>query len=287
VILLYTMALNYSSYDVDLAGATFADLLTQTTHIIADNDGFLKFCSRNSRVLKSGGLKDLRVYRGIFNTKYLQGKGAMERASFLAVIAATSVVQTKSRVTRVIKGLDSPSIRTGAGRILGDFRDKRAQTNDIDTFLVINLRTAYPELVVLIRMVNSELQGNTVFADSRGTNVNIVEWARSPCLGQLALDPATQAMHKEYMQYFWTEEVTGAGSGWDADSAGWYDRTTALDLIELPTIGGVVPVKTGSDAAGNANSCYTMRDLTTYATAIRANIEGLASIAAGNPFAGA
>lgn len=275
----------YNVYDVDLAGSSFANILTQTEHVLSDNAGFLKFCSRNSAAIKSGGLKDMRVYRTLFMNKYMKGATPGQRAGFLAVIAATSVVQTKSRVMRVIKGLDVAQIRTDATRILGDFRDKRSQTNDIDTFLVVNLRTAFPDIVMLVRMANSELSANMPFTDEAGAPTNVLEWYRSPCMGQLALDDASQATHRSYMQFFWTNEVTGTGKGWDADSLAWYNRTTATDLVRLPTIGTVAPLMSGADSAGAANTRYTTADVVTYAAALRAAIDAEAAVAAGNPFA--
>jgi len=275
----------YNTYDADLTGSSFENILTQTEHILEDNAGFLEFCNRNSNALKSGGLKDMRVYRTAFCKKYLENKTPLDRSGFLAVVAATSVVQTKSRVMRVVKGLDSPAIQTAATKILGDFRDKRAQTNDIDTFLVVNLRTAFPDLIMLVRMVNSDLLSNSPFTNDAGNKVNVKEWYRSPCFGQLALDKASQDQHREYMQYFWTNEVTGSGSGWNADSEAWYNRTTATDQVRLPDIGTVTAKMSGADDAGTASTRYTTADVQAYATALHTYITAAAPVAAGNAFA--
>lgn len=275
----------YNTYNADLAGSSFANILTQTEHILGDNVGFLKFCEQNATAIKSGGLKDMRVYRTVFLTKYMHGKSPAERAGFLGTVAGTAVVQTKSRVLRVIKAYHNPDMVRQCTRVLGDFRDKRSETNDIDTFLVVNLRTAFPEIVMLVRMVSAELVSNTTYTDGAGAAVNIFEWERSPCYGQLALDPVAQANHKNYMQYFWTNEVTGPGAKWDADSAAWYDRTTATDAVELPAVAGITCAKSGVDPSGAANTRYTIGDIRTYATALRAHISGAAAVAAGNPFA--
>jgi hypothetical protein len=274
----------YNTYDVDLTGSTFANLLTQTDFIIADNAGLFKFAASNQDAIKSGGLKDMRVYRQTFLHKFVDKKPALDRAGFFAVVMATAVVQTKSRVMRVVKGYKSPTISTAAIKVLGDFRDKRSMTNDIDTFVVVNLRTAFPEIIIITRMLIDSYRANESFTDSSNNVVNVQGWFRSPCSGQLAIDDATQATHMSYMEFFWKKEVTGSSATWTADDESWYGRTTKTDLVLLPEVAGVKCPMSGADSAGVANSRYTMADLNKFAVDIAAVINAEAPQAAGMPF---
>jgi len=255
-----------NTYDADLTGASFDQLLANIQYVIDDNPGLFKYVHTHSVKFATGGLKNMRVYRGIFNTRYLYGKTPVQRAGFIIVVFSTSVVQTKSRCSRVINALPDTPAKRSANLILQDFKDTRRLANDADSFMIVNLRTAYPELIMIARIVNTELQAERTITKDDATTLTRPGWYFNPCMGQLAIDDAAQDEHMSYMRYFWTQEVSGAGAVWNTESETWYGRTTASDNIMLPEVYGCTCAMTGTVAGSPPNSRYTITDICNYAT---------------------
>lgn len=281
-------------YDVDMNAPDFDVILGHTLFIIQDNPGMMHYLVTHQETIMRGGMKNSRVYRMLMSRAFLQNKTAVQRAGFLVVLAAAAFVQRKSRVSRVVASLPNSVTKTAATVVLNSFFDTRGQNgaNDVNTFMIVNLRAAFPELVTLIRIVLMRAEAPMAWALNPGTPAAVAEnwaaWMHSGAVAQLNLDATGKDMYRNWSEYYWTSIVTGAGAGWKPDSNAWYDRTARTDYYRMPDFLGVTINLSGADAAGTANTRYTLADLQTYATAVQTaavvpNALGVAP-AAGQPF---
>jgi len=287
------MAAAHENYNFDFTSADFAAIEQNMTWILANNTGALLEAINNAGVLETGGMKNSKMYRFTFNRRFLHGRNDDERRGWLLMIFINAFVNTRERVARVVMGLPTSNMKTAMTRILQSFRDTRGRggSDDVNTFRMVNVSGAYPDLVTVARMLvltnrpqsrwtmpNLNAEGYAVRnEDGRvafGNNqVTWEAWRMSRPVGQLAVTPQIKREYYAFNCYFWERVVTGDNAGWKADADDWWNRTTMTDYYRLPAIntphGGLVTCAmtgagTGPDGREVANSRYTWANLTEY-----------------------
>lgn len=287
------------NYQEDLTALDFAGIKDNMTQVFAANPAILALVQAQSEKFLRGGLKNSKVYRTLFNRKFLHGKGQVERDGFMMVLAAAAFVQTKARVVRIIQALPTSPSKTAAETVMRAFQDKRAKagvvggSDDVNSFVVVNLRSAYPDLVLIFRMIASARDRDMTFLiPNKATDYTVATpgavtfsattetwpaWMHTPAISQMNWDHTMKVRTYEWSVHYWEKVVTGANASWKADADEWWTRTSMTDnylFPDVPLAGGpIICAMSGShtDAAGvvHANTRYTRQDVDAFCAAIR------------------
>jgi hypothetical protein len=173
----------------------------------------------------------------------------------------TTLVDLKAVASSLPEGYFKTAVFDVVRFLKSGFGERGNHPDYVNTFLPLNLKFAFPDVCITVRMFTDRNETNHIWTDTAGFTHAWNRWLDNVSVAQLELVPSAREMYREWMIHHANKVNCLPFLRWGSSMEAWWERHMENASFSLFFVKTTSHVRTGTHAVVRDHSLYTMEDL--------------------------